>query len=268
MEKSNITVRMNEKDVLGKLKTQLDDAQKTAGKVEQHLAEARSILLSYTRKNSNLQYTNFCDMVLESSRNSEKLTEKLRRLTLEVILDAQRYEDYKSDLVLIHGIELGCENGVLIVSMPVLVPHRKDSYTDYLYKPLHTACQHWCMKQMEMGLRAPAFTNCTVCFVHIYDETLPLGRVRDHDNYEEKHVLDVLSNFFLKSDRGLYVDTFHMTRLGRKDRTVIYVMDSCSFPEWISHFRADSPIEKNITISGQENDTSKAAGNAADKAVF
>ena len=55
MEKSSITARMSENDVLGKLKTQLDDAQKTAGRVEQHLAEARSILLAYTRKNSNLQ---------------------------------------------------------------------------------------------------------------------------------------------------------------------------------------------------------------------
>ena len=106
MEKSSITARMSENDVLGKLKTQLDDAQKTAGRVEQHLAEARSILLAYTRKNSNLQYTNFCDMVLESSKNAEKLTEKLRRLTLEVTLDAQKYEDYKSDLVLIHGIDI------------------------------------------------------------------------------------------------------------------------------------------------------------------
>lgn len=244
MEKSSITARMSEKDVLGKLKTQLDDAQKTAGRVEQHLAEARSILLAYTRKNSNLQYTNFCDMVLESSKNSEKLTEKLRRLALEVTLDAQRYEDYKSDLVLIHGIELACIDGILKVSMPVLVPHRKESYTDYLYKPLHTACQHWCIKQSEMGNRIPEYTKCTVCFIHIYDAELPLGRVRDHDNYEEKHVLDVLTNFFMKSDGGLYVDTCHMTRLGEIDKTIIFIMDSSRFPDWIAHYPTDFAIEK------------------------
>lgn len=239
---------MSENDVLGKLKTQLDDAQKTAGRVEQHLAEARSILLAYTRKNSNLQYTNFCDMVLESSKNAEKLTEKLRRLTLEVTLDAQKYEDYKSDLVLIHGIDITFADRILKVSMPVLVPHRKESYTDYLYKPLHTACQHWCVKQAEMGGGTPEYMKCTVCFVHVYDETLPLGRVRDHDNYEEKHVLDVLANFFLKSDGGLYVDTFHVTRLGKKDKTVIFIMDSACFPEWISQYRAGFDIEKGSTF--------------------
>ena len=244
MEKSNITARMSENTVLGKLKNQLDDAQKTAGCVEQNLAEARSILLSYTRKCTNLQYTNFCDMVLESSKNSEKLTEKLRRLVLEVTLDTQRYEDYKSDLVLIHGIELTSREGILEVSMPVLVPHRKESYTDYLYKPLYTACQHWCIKQAEMDRNIPAYTKCMVCFVHIYDETLPLARVRDHDNYEEKHVLDVLSNFFLESDGGLYADTCHMTRLGKQDKTVIFIMDSEIFPDWIAQGQRNMRIEK------------------------
>lgn len=248
MEKSNITEKKNENEVLGKLKIQLDDAQKTAGKVEAHLAEARNILHSYTRQTSNLQYLHFCDMVLEAAKNSEYLTEKLRRLTLELILDTATYEAYETELVMIHEIEIGYEKDVLKLSIPVLVPHRKKQYTDYLYKPLHLACQQWCRKQTEMGFALPAYTKCTVCFVHIYDETLPLGRVRDHDNYEEKHVLDVLSNFFLHSDSGLFVDTYHITRFGRKDRTLLYILHSEDFSEWISHYREDFVIEKNQNV--------------------
>ena len=74
--------------------------------------------------------------------------------------------------------------------------------------------------------------------------TLPLARVRDHDNLEEKHVLDVLAGFFMQSDNGLYVDTYHVTRLAEKDRTWIYVMDSCCFPAWLSRFHQPEGIEK------------------------
>lgn len=257
MEKSNIIEKMSKEDLLGKLKFQLDDAQKTAGKVEEHLAEARSILLAYTRKNSNLQYTNFCEMVLKSSINSERLTEKLRRLTLEVVLDTQKYEDYKSDLVLIHGIELEYTAGILKASMPVLIPHRKECYTDYLYKPLYTACQHWCIKRTESKEQIPMYERCTVCFVHTYAADLPLGRVRDHDNYEEKHVLDVLSNFFLRSDSGLWTNTFHTTRLGESDRTEVYVMDSNCFSEWIGRNIPKSVIEKDTFRSATKNDTAE-----------
>ena len=78
-----------------------------------------------------------------------------------------------------------------------------------------------------------------------YDETLPLARVRDHDNYEEKHVQDIITNFFLRSDSGLYTNTCHVTRMGEEDRTLLYVMDSSKFPEWISDL-AKKQVSKKI----------------------
>ena len=74
---------------------------------------------------------------------------------------------------------------------------------------------------------------------------LPLvGRVRDHDNIEEKHVLDIISSFYLKSDSGLFVDTFHMTRLGTEDGTFLFVMESSRFPGWIRENSQSLDIEK------------------------
>lgn len=75
--------------------------------------------------------------------------------------------------------------------------------------------------------------TCTVCFVHLYNRDLPLGRIRDHDNFEEKHVLDVISNFFLASDSGLHVDTYHITRMAEQDATEVYIMDTENFPKWL-----------------------------------
>ena len=41
----------------------------------------------------------------------------------------------------------------------------------------------------------PQFTECAVCFVHVYDESLSLGRVRDYDNLETKHICSKLKLF-------------------------------------------------------------------------
>ena len=45
-------------------------------------------------------------MIQETAKTSERLTDKLRRLTLEIVVNPKEYEKYKEDLVLIHGIEL------------------------------------------------------------------------------------------------------------------------------------------------------------------
>ncbi len=218
------------------MKKQLNEAQKLASDVERLLAESRNLVACYTRSHAESGYESLTDMVLEASKTGEKLTEKLRRLSLEVVLDDMKYEQYQSELVRIHGIEVVFSDGILEVTAPVMVPHRKESYTDYLYKPLHTAFWQWCRKRKEENKEVPEFQKCTVCFLHLYDRELPLGRVRDHDNMEEKHVLDVISNFFLVSDGGLHADTYHLTRMAERDATKIYVMDAEKFPLWVRAF--------------------------------
>lgn len=95
------------------------------------------------------------------------------------------------------------------------------------------AFKQWCICQNKEQKRIPEYEKCTVCFVHLYNRDLPLGRIRDHDNFEEKHVLDVISNFFLASDSGLHVDTYHITRMAEQDATEVYIMDTENFPKWL-----------------------------------
>jgi hypothetical protein len=189
---------MDENDSFFKLKEQLEDAQKLMGRMEQYIVEARGVLQSCIRRQSEFQYAYLGDMIQETAKTSERLTDKLRRLTLEIVVN-----------------------------------------------PKDTAFRNWCMQRAEEKLEIPTYTNCTICFVHVYDETLPLARVRDHDNYEEKHVQDIITNFFLRSDSGLYTNTCHVTRMGEEDRTLLYVMDSSKFPAWISDFGKETGIEKN-----------------------
>lgn len=51
---------------------------------------------------------------------------------------------------------------------------------------------------------------------------MPETRIRDHDNIEEKQVVDALGMYFLVSDSGLYLDTYHTTTLGERDCTFLF----------------------------------------------
>lgn len=117
-------MRMDENDSFFKLKEQLEDAQKLMGRMEQYIVEARGVLQSCIRRQSEFQYAYLGDMIQETAKTSERLTDKLRRLTLEIVVNPKEYEKYKEDLVLIHGIELEYKDEILRVSAPVLIPHR------------------------------------------------------------------------------------------------------------------------------------------------
>lgn len=150
MVKSNIIKKKaSNQDIFQKVKKQLDEAQKMTSEMGELMAEARNILIAYSRCKTESGYENFTDMILESSKKGERLTEKLRRLSLEVVLDQVKYEQYQSELVAVHGIEMDYSDEILKIIMPVLIPHRKEHYTDYLYKPLYIAFKQWCICQNQ-----------------------------------------------------------------------------------------------------------------------
>ena len=105
MKSNTIEKKAGSRDTFQKVKRQLDDAQKVTAEVGELMAEARNILTSYARCKTENGYENFTDMILEASKKGEQLTEKLRRLSLEVVLDQVKYEKYQSELVAVHGMK-------------------------------------------------------------------------------------------------------------------------------------------------------------------
>ena len=107
MGKSSITDivktdQKNSNEPFGKIKGQLDETQALSWRMEQYMAESRNVLTSCIRLKSELQYDYFTELVLEAAKTAEKLTDKLRRLTLEVTVNPVQYENYKAELVTIH----------------------------------------------------------------------------------------------------------------------------------------------------------------------
>lgn len=242
-------------DKTEQMEKQLEEVQRQAGGLQECLAEARLIRTAQGRSGSAFQMGCFMDCVMEASFMAERLAGGLRRLVIENCLWKREREAYGLGIVKIHGIQVGYESGILKVELPGLLPHRKSKYTDYLYKPVTLALENWCIRRQEQGEEIPQFERAAVCFLHVYDRKQSVARVRDHDNIEEKQMVDALGMFFLVSDGGLYLDTFHTSLLGEEDRTCLFLMGQEEFPQWIHRLGEDRKISKNQTAWGGENPT-------------
>ena len=108
------------------------------------------------------------------------------------------------------------------VKLPGLLSHRKNKYTDYLYKPVTMALENWCIRQQEQGEEISQFERAAVCFLYVYDQKQSVARVRDHDNIEEKQMVDAMKMFFLVSNKGLYLDSYHTSTMEKKTKRICF----------------------------------------------
>lgn len=237
------------------IEKQLEEVQRQAGSVQECLAEARLMRTVQERSGSKFQMGCLMECVTEASFLAERLTEGLRRLVIENCPQKRDWESYNLGIVELHGIRVEYEDGILKVELPSLLPHRKNKYTDYLYKPVTMALESWCLYRLEQREEIPFFERATVCFQHMYDRKQPGTRVRDHDNIEEKQMVDALGMFFLVSDGGIYLDTFHTSLLGEEDKTCLFLMEQELFPQWINRLEQSRNLSKKSDVRETENPT-------------
>lgn len=89
--------------------------------------------------------------------------------------------DYLTSAGIVHGIEVVYEDGVLEVTLPGLLPKRKQRQnTEFLLDPFYFSLEQYA-KEHPM----PHFSDCVVCFTQVYDQCLPTRRIRDYDNLEK-----------------------------------------------------------------------------------
>lgn len=104
--------------------------------------------------------------------------------------------------------------------------------TTFLTDPLYASLEAY-TKEHPL----PHFTECVVCFSHVFDRTLSTRRVRDYDNLECKQILDTVSGFLMTDDSGLFCDAYHTTEFGERDCTVLTVMEKMAFPGWLAEVK-------------------------------
>ena len=126
------------------------------------------------------------------------------------------------------GIKIERREGMYEITLPGLMPKRESGRgTEYLIDPLMAALDRYVKEQGVVR-----FHHYTVCFVMVYDRTLPERRIRDYDNLELKAVLDAAAAYLMESDGGLLCDAYHSTELGERDCTRMLIMDSRCYPQW------------------------------------
>ena len=244
-------------ELAGKQSKILEEIQRIACKMQEKLAEARNAEEIYMRSGQcfDFQYEQFMELTRECSICAEQLTERLRHMILDGDWPAEEKQRYRGQLIQSHRITVSYKDEIVKVMLPILLPHRKGTYSDYIYKPLYLALKDWCQLRLEQGESLPFYEKATICFQHMYDERLPKSRIRDHDNMEEKQVVDALGMFFLQSDGGLFLNTYHVSVISNQDRTVLFLMPQEWFPSWLQKENSGTDISKKAAVVSVENST-------------
>ena len=175
---------------------------------------------------------NYETLSTDAALRAERIACRLRHLIYSST--TIRKGDYLRSASTMHGISIAYESGVLEVTLPTLLPKRRQRQSDeFLLDPLYFALEQYA-KEHPM----PHYRDCVVCFAQVYDRALPPKRVRDFDNLDEKHLLDLLSAFVMTDDTGLLCDAYNTAELGDQDCTRIYVMDKQQFPAWLAEHKS------------------------------
>lgn len=164
----------------------------------------------------------------DAALRSELITCRLRHL-IYASTNVKKPE-YLTSAGVVQGINIHNENGILEVTLPCLLPKRRQKQnTEFLIDPVY-----FTLSQYADSHAMPKFQHCVVCFSHIYSQELSQRRVRDYDNLELKQLLDVISAFIMQDDTGLLCDAYNTTEIGEYDCTRISVMNKDQFSGWLS----------------------------------
>jgi hypothetical protein len=183
----------------------------------------------YAIENTDIeQYPgNYAMLTTDAALLSEMIACKIRHLIYQSTNIKKPV--YLASAGMAQGIEIKQDDGVLQISLPSLLPKRKQRQsTEFLTDPLYFTLSQYADKNM-----LPMYRHCVVCFSHIYSEHLPSNRIRDYDNLEMKQLLDVLATFIMEDDSGLLVDAYNTTEIGETNCTCISIMDKIRFPRWL-----------------------------------
>ena len=125
------------------------------------------------------------------------------------------------------GIKVQKTNGVLEVTLPMILPTKSKTKADYLFDPIFHAMESF-SKTEPLFIKEKAI----MCIEFIYDKNnknIPRG---DHDNKEVKQVIDAIAPFIVQDDSDEFLSLCQISSEGDYNHTKVYVMPEKSFAEF------------------------------------
>ena len=146
----------------------------------------------------------------DAALRAEQIACRMRHLVY-AFTTVQKHE-YLTSAANVLGITITAQPGLVEITLPGLLPKKKQRSAEYLTDPLEQA-----LGQFVKDHPLSHFESCIICFCHIYAVSGGRGRIRDYDNL----------------DNGFLCNVYNTTELGEEDVTKLYVMDQDMFPGWL-----------------------------------
>jgi len=130
------------------------------------------------------------------------------------------------------GITVRKTDGILVVTLPTILPTKAKTKAGYLFDPIFYAMQNASEKESFL-LKEKAM----MCIEFIYDRSnknIPRG---DHDNKEVKQVIDAISAFVVPDDSDDYLSLCQISSEGDYNHTKVYVMPEKDFGEFFLKYQ-------------------------------
>lgn len=162
----------------------------------------------------------------DAALRAEQIACRMRHLVYG-FTTVQKHE-YLTSAANVLGIAITAQPGLVEITLPGLLPKKKQRSAEYLADPLDQA-----LDQFTKDHPCSRFDSCVICFCHIYAESGGRGRIRDYDNLEMKQLLDIVCAYLMEDDTGLLCDVYNTTELGEEDATKLCVMDRDLFSGWL-----------------------------------
>ena len=122
------------------------------------------------------------------------------------------------------GISIQKKDGILEVTLPMILPTKAKAKAEYLFEPLFFAMENF-SKSEEVFINEKAM----MCIEFVYDKSNKKIRRGDHDNKEVKQVIDAISSFVVPDDSDNYLSLCQISTEGEYNHTKVYVMPERRF---------------------------------------